>query len=325
MVCAGSLVVVEKRSVRILAAFIVLSLVSRLVFRWWKTRARERLTENGRVVSTALGPVECSIRGEGPAVLLVPGCPGGYDQALLAGELLGTPRLRLLAISRPGYLGTPLGLHHTPEAQADVFAALLDELQIRRAAVVGISGGGPSALQFALRYPNRCYALATVAAISQRMTRAQMNHCKSLVRRIVGAVFLAVSLLGGRLIRFPDRLNKSQPSSFYAGLLRSFLLMQYHRVGLENDMTQLIALPNYSLHEIRVPTLVMHGTRDSMVPYSHAEFLARQIPDVTEIPIPSGGHLFLAEQREQLIPKVIEFIEKHTHEPGLNHELGAGA
>jgi len=278
--------------------------------------------ENSRIVPTALGPVECSIRGEGPAVLIIPGCPGGYDQALLAGELFGSPRLRLLAISRPGYLRTPLGVNHTPEAQADVYAALLDELHIQCAAVVGISGGGPSALQFALRHPDRCYSLATVSATSQRMTPAQMNYCKSLARRMLGAVFLVCAVLVERLVR-PS--SGSGLSSFYLGLLRSLFLMQLNRAGLENDVSQLLALPKYSLGAVAVPTLVMHGTNDQIVPISHAQFIARQVPFVTEVSIPGGGHLFFAQQRDLLMPKVIEFIETHTGKPRflLEHRDGA--
>lgn len=309
----------------ILTALILLYLVSHLGFRWWKTRATEHLTENSCVVATALGPVECSIRGEGPVVLLVPGCPGGFDQAELAADLLGTPRLRLLAISRPGYLRTPLGLHRTPEAQADVFAALLDELHIYRTAVVGISGGGPAALQFALRYPDRCSALATIAAISQRMTVAQMNYCKSLPRRITGAAFLAFSVAVRRVIPSLDRLNGSGLSNFYAGILRGFLLSHLNRAGLENDLAQLLALPDYSLRHLVVPTLVMHGTADPIVPYTHADFIIRQVQDVTALLIPGAGHLFFAEQREQLTPKVVEFIEEHSDEVQLVRDQRAGA
>jgi len=64
----------------------------------------------------------------GPAVLVIHGRPGGYDQGLWISD-----RMTRL----------------TP------FAALLDVLRVPQAAVIGFSAGGPPALQFALRQPGR--------------------------------------------------------------------------------------------------------------------------------------------------------------------------
>jgi len=149
------------------------------------------------------------------------------------------------------------------------------------------------------------------------MTVAQMNHCKSLARRTVGAIYSAFCVVARRL-RWPfNQRNGSVLDNFYVGLLRSFFLIGLNRVGLENDLSQLLALPNYSLRKIFVPTLVMHGMADTIVPYSHAEFIARQVPEVTEISVPGGGHLFFAKQSDQLTPKVIAFLEAHTDEAGF--------
>jgi pimeloyl-ACP methyl ester carboxylesterase len=300
-----------------LSTLLLVGLASHLGFRWWLARQTHRLAANSRLVPTSMGPVECAIRGEGPPVLIIPGCPGGYDQALLAAELLGSRELRLIAVSRPGYLRTPLGPNRTPEAQADVYAALLDQLGICTTAVVGVSGGGPSALQFALRHPDRCFALATVSAISRRMTAAEMNNCKSLIRRTLGAAVLALRLIGYRLGHSADQLGASTLPNFYRGLLRSFFLMRVNRAGLENDMAQFLHLANYSLRGVPVPTLVMHGADDSIVPHAHAEFIACQLSDVTKISIPGGGHLFFAEHRDELTPKIVDFLRKHTHSQGV--------
>ena len=57
--------------------------------------------------------------------------------------------------SRFGYLRTPIPQNASFEAQADAYAALLDHLHIEKAAIIGLSIGGPSALLFALRHPDR--------------------------------------------------------------------------------------------------------------------------------------------------------------------------
>ena len=57
---------------------------------------------------TTAGIIEYVDVGEGPALLCVHGAPGGYDQGLLFGELFRQNGFRLISMSRPGFLGTPL-------------------------------------------------------------------------------------------------------------------------------------------------------------------------------------------------------------------------
>ena len=80
---------------------------------------------------------------------------GGYDQGLILARTIGAPEYRHVAVSRAGYLGTALTAGRNPEEQADLCADLLDALGIDRTAVLAVSGGGPCALQFALRHRDR--------------------------------------------------------------------------------------------------------------------------------------------------------------------------
>lgn len=114
---------------------------------------------------TTAGPVEHTDSGTGPVLLPLHGGLGGYDQSwLLARALLrNMADRRVLGLSRPGYLGTAQSLGRTPEAQADLYSNLLDALGIERALVAAVSAGGPSAIQFALRHPDRCAGLILVS------------------------------------------------------------------------------------------------------------------------------------------------------------------
>jgi pimeloyl-ACP methyl ester carboxylesterase len=80
-----------------------------------------------------------------------------------AGTYIGAGR-RFVAASRFGYLGSSLPPAARPAYQADVYALLLDALGIDRAAVFGYSGGGPSAIQFALRHAGRTTTLILMAS-----------------------------------------------------------------------------------------------------------------------------------------------------------------
>ena len=117
--------------------------------------ARARLAAVERhVISTQWGEVEYAERGGGEPVLVVHGifhnCVGG----LLSVRDLFTDR-RVIAPSRFGYLGSTMPPNATPAAQADAFAALLDALDIGQIDVVGLSAGATSALQLALRHPEK--------------------------------------------------------------------------------------------------------------------------------------------------------------------------
>ena len=76
---------------------------------------------------------------------------------------------RYIAPSRFGYLRSPRPSDQTPDAQADLYAALLDLLKIDSIVIIGLSGGGASAPQFALRHPTRCCGLLVISAISRQV------------------------------------------------------------------------------------------------------------------------------------------------------------
>lgn len=113
--------------------------------------ARERVMSGSQVIETKCGPIEYATRGEGPPVLVVHGAGGGYDQGLwIARDQVGEG-FRIIAPSRFGYLRTPLPHDASPAAQADAYTYLLDAHNMSRVAVVGVSAGAPSSMQFAFR------------------------------------------------------------------------------------------------------------------------------------------------------------------------------
>src|SRR5262245_6463836 len=126
-------------------------------FATWRADYIRRLHATSRVIETQLGPIEYSDVGEGVPYLSLHGTPGGYDQALAGRNANPEAQagVRTIAVSRPGYLRTPLTSGATFEQQADLFAALLDELKIKRVVVLASSGGGYAGFQFALRHPDR--------------------------------------------------------------------------------------------------------------------------------------------------------------------------
>ena len=101
--------------------------------------AHKRVASGSEIAETSCGPIEYAVTGSGPAVLLVHGAGGGFDQSLEFGAVLAQQGFQVIAVSRFGYLRTPLPADGSPQAQADAHACLLDALKVERAAIVGVS------------------------------------------------------------------------------------------------------------------------------------------------------------------------------------------
>ena len=144
-------------------------------------QARERVSTGSRMAHTPCGPIEYALAGDGPAVLVVHGAGGGFDQGLDFVEPLVSSGFRVIRMSRFGYLRTPLPADASAAAQADAHACLLDALGIERAAIMGASAGAPSSLQFALRHPARCSALdCTRAGTAPALRRLRLGPARRL-------------------------------------------------------------------------------------------------------------------------------------------------
>jgi pimeloyl-ACP methyl ester carboxylesterase len=247
---------------------------------------------------------------------MIHGTPGGYDQGLVIAEMLGATQFQFIAVSRPGYLRTPLAVGKAPEEQADAFVALLDVLNVEKAAAVGLSGGGPSTLQFALRHPDRCWGVVLISAI----TRPRPASQRSLGYKILHSVIFSSDVNGWlctRLVKnMPAWMIRKPSQRGRLASLQKFVetVVPYslRGAGHANDSTQFGLLPVYPLKGVQSPTLVLHGTADGPVPFAHAEFAASTIPKAELITVAHGGHGVLFTHSEEIIPKIVRFLEVHV-------------
>lgn len=271
-------------------------------------RLDDCLTHPVRVVGTTAGPVQYADRGQGPAVLIVHGTPGGCDQGLVGFEFASTA-IRLISPSRPGYLGTPLDTGRNPVQQADALAALLDALGIEQIPVVGASGGGPSTYLLAARHPERVSCLVEIDSIcltypkpswltmrlaysptGLRLNQALLDRYP---RAAMKALLGSSSTLNGaartaqaqRIACDPDRV--ALMSAMTATTSRHAAQRQ---AGLLNDFTQFAAMGRLPLAGITCPTLVVHGAADKDVPMQNAAYAHASIPTSELHWIPDGSH-----------------------------------
>jgi pimeloyl-ACP methyl ester carboxylesterase len=106
-------------------------------------------------------------------------------------------------------------------------------------------------------------------------------------------------------------------------LLRALLLSTFDRLaqrlaGTLNDTAQFAALTDFPLRELTPPVLVIHGTADRVVPFGHAERVAREAPRAQLFAIDGGDHVSLFTHLQTIRARVDEFLAVPT--PGCANE-----
>jgi pimeloyl-ACP methyl ester carboxylesterase len=278
-----------------------------------------------KTARTSLGNVEYAEVTSGPAIIALHGAMGGFDQSLILAQTIGQENFRYIAVSRPGYLGTPISSGKTPEQQADLLAALLDSLSIDRAGVMAVSGGGPAALQFGLRHPDRCLGLVQVSTFADKaempiprsfrlmMILARRAWFGRMLRKKAKKDLVAVAR---RSIRDPQILNRTVNDNIAWPLFSSMLLSTYRNMeqridGTLNDIN-ITRTQTYKLEDFRRPVLVVHGTDDPLVNFEiNTEIYRTRLPDVEIIAVEKGEHVAIFTHRDEIRERVAKFMHRN--------------
>lgn len=298
--------------------------VAYAIFRRERQAIIDGLRNRRQLCLTGSGVVEYATAGQGPAVLIAHGTLGGYDQGLAIAELFDQRRFTFVPVSRAGYLGSGIQTGMTAAAQADSYAALLDRLGLEKAAMIGASGGGASALQFALRHPQRCSALVLMSAIARRrpmlppIFRAIVSMQEVLTR--FDFIWWPSYRFGRRLLLRSNGLSPAEVEAVMAdrqkreivsAIYRPIMTASLRRPGLLIDHLQIESLAADFADQIITPTLIAHSKNDPLAPFADAQWLAQNIPGATFLPVDQGGHVFFVAHSEQVIPEISAFLETH--------------
>jgi len=262
--------------------------------------AAQLVLSGSKVVPTKMGSVECAVHGSGNPVLLIHGAGGGYDQGLVMARLTNL-NLQAISVSRFGYLRTPMPDNPDPASQADAHAALLDELGVEKSAIMGISAGGPSALHFALRHPERCSALVLMCAVTERMP-LPYGLTIDKIRFLFSSEFagwLLTNPLRPILLTAagvsPDvyRNLSSEERDTIDEFVRSFPPITPKLKGVLNDAMQIPELADIPYEKIQAPALIFHAADDPLVPVITTQRTAERLSNAVLFEYPHGGHLLV--------------------------------
>ena len=275
----------------------------------WSENLMALLDGRATMLETERGPIQVAREGNGPKVMAIHGSPGGFDQGLVWARHLRDGGCELIAPSRPGYLRTPLDSGRSPAQQADLYAAMLDALHINKVTVLGISSGGPSAVHFAARHPNRTDALFLDAAVLLPIAPA-MNALERMIfesaigtwlscqiakkRPKLTAVLVVDSLSAGlSKDRKRDAVDwiTSNPARLHnvADLPTSLAPRRFREPGQRNDESNETNLAPLPFEDVTAPTLIAQGTNDAFPLIDHATHAAERM-HTAELMLVDGGH-----------------------------------
>jgi 2-hydroxy-6-oxonona-2,4-dienedioate hydrolase len=279
--------------------------------------ASARAAQGSVLITTRCGPIEYQEAGQGTPLLMVHGSGGGHDQGMAFAGKLAEQGIRVIAMSRFGYLRTPMPVDASPSAQAAAHVCLLDALGIGSTAVVGGSAGGPSALQMAIQHPDRVSALVLLVPLAYKPStladsaKPLAPWAEALLMRLIGSDFLfwvGLHAAKDQVVQYvlatpPEQVKaaSAQERARIHAILDHILPVSQRAAGLRSDSVLAMSLGPSELERVRAPTLVVSVRDDGFGTYASAEYTASQIKGAKFIGFEHGGHVWVGHDDEVML------------------------
>jgi len=266
--------------------------------------------------------VRCLTAGRaGSPVVLLHG--GGIDAASFCWKYaigaLADAGHRVFAPDWPGYGDSDHpGIEYTIDYYVEILPQILDALELPQAALAGLSMGGAAALGLALRHPDRMHGLVLVDA-DGLAADVPGGHLGYLAVHIPGANAAGYAIQRhsrwmvrqalAALVGEPGALSEDTVEEAYdlirrPGAGHAFHTTQAGEVGwrrLRTDYTE-------QLPDLAVPTLIIHGEADPLVPVAWARRAQQRIPGARLVTLPGVGHLSPREAPDAVNTAIRDFL-----------------
>jgi len=255
------------------------------------------------------------MRGDGEPLVLIMGLGGGSSMWWRQVAFF-SPEYQVIVYDSRGVGRTDKpGMPYSMDMLAGDAAGLLERLGIAMAHVYGVSMGGMVAQELALRYPKLVSSLilgATTcggghAVIAPKETLQKLFSIMTLSPDEAVKVSTSVTFSAAFVERHPEKINEwlikgaeSPPSP----------------LGFQRQAEAVAGFDTYDrLQQIRVPTLILAGTADQLIPTENSRILASRIPNAKLVLFEGAGHGYLWEAEDEANRTVRDFLRQHSKPP----------
>ena len=254
------------------------------------------------------------VHGEGESLILIMGLGGNTTRWFYIMPIL-SQEYRVIAFDNRGAgRSDKPDIPYTMEMMADDIAGLLDVIGIESAHVFGISLGGMIAQHFALRHPQK------VISLILGCTRCGGPHS------ITEDSGLSDVLDPQHLLTMTpeERARDMLPALWSQEFIDNNpeIVEEHIALSIENPVDptgyirQLQAANSHDtydrLPEIKVPTMVIAGDADRLIPAGNSVILASRIPGAELVILPKMGHGFYTEARDETSRIIMDFIKRNS-------------
>lgn len=204
----------------------------------------------------------------------------------------------------------------TLEERMDDVRAVMDAAASTRAAILGVSEGAPMSLLFAAAYPERTAALVLWGGMARMMWAPDYpwGATEETYREWIG---VDEQLFGSR-----HRTLELLRGQGYTGPGEAESLLDYYRSSISPGSMRALRLMNsgidarHVLPAIHVPTLLVHGSDDDVIPVEGARYMAQRIPGARLVELPGAGHMMMGKVADALVAEVESFLAEVWEEGG---------
>ncbi len=201
---------------------------------------------------------------------------------------------------------------YSSEAQADLTVALMDELGVDKAVLVGHSAGGTIAALTALRHPDRVEALILEDAAIYRQAGTPSWLRPLLLTpqmRWLGPVLVrSIATWGEGVIETAWDDPEKITVELLSGYKKPLQAENWDRALWEFTLASHPLALGARLQEITLPVLVITGDNDRIVPTQESVRLAGELPNAELVVIPRCGHVPHEECPEPFLDAVTDFV-----------------
>ena len=259
--------------------------------------------------------------GQGPAVMFIHGLTGSHrNWAHLVGKLNAEHRVLAPDLFGHGASDKLMG-DYSLAGHAATLRDLLDRLEIERVTLVGHSFGGGIAMQFCYLFPERVERLVLVSSGGLGRSVSPLLRAATLpgagvvlpliasdwVRGRVEAAGRILTTRGWQLSSDTTEIWRGFTSLADADSRRAFLATTR---GVIDPGGQTVTAHDHLPRAIEVPTLVVWGTRDRMIPAWHATTAHQVIADSRVVLFEGAGHFPHLDQPERFAQLLSDFIRR---------------